>query len=121
LPARGSGRPIVRVARASRLVAGGRDPERVPVGGARELRELARSFNTMGEELARARAAERSFLLSIGHELKTPLTAIRGYSEALEEGVLKRDRAVSVIRTEAARLERLVADLLNLARPAPRG
>jgi two-component system sensor histidine kinase BaeS len=70
----------------------------------------------MGEELTRARAAERSFLLSIGHELKTPLTAIRGYSEALEEGVLKRERAVSVIRTEAARLERLVADLLNLAR-----
>src|SRR5262249_45621071 len=50
LLARGIARPIVRVARASRLVAGGRDPERVPVGGARELRELARSFNTMGEE-----------------------------------------------------------------------
>ena len=116
LLARGIARPIARVARASRLLAGGREPEPVPVGGARELRELAESFNTMGEELVRARAAERSFLLSIGHELKTPLTAIRGYSEALEEGVLKRDRAVSVIRTEAARLERLVADLLNLAR-----
>jgi two-component system, OmpR family, sensor kinase len=116
LLARGIARPIVRVARASRSLADGRDPERVPVGGARELRELAESFNTMGEELVRARAAERSFLLSIGHELKTPLTAIRGYSEALEEGVLKPGRAVRVIRTEAARLERLVADLLNLAR-----
>jgi signal transduction histidine kinase len=116
LLARGIARPIVRVARASRLLAGGREPERVPVGGARELRDLAESFNTMGEELARARAAERSFLLSIGHELKTPLTAIRGYSEALEEGVLKPDHAVRVIRTEAARLERLVADLLSLAR-----
>jgi two-component system, OmpR family, sensor kinase len=116
LLARGIARPIVRVARASRLLTDGRDPERVPVGGARELRKLAESFNTMGEELVRARAAERSFLLSIGHELKTPLTAIRGYSEALEEGVLKPGRAVRVIRTEAARLERLVADLLNLAR-----
>jgi two-component system, OmpR family, sensor kinase len=114
--ARGIAKPIVRVARASRRLAGGHAPERVPVGGARELRELAESFNTMGEELSRARAAERSFLVSIGHELKTPLTAIRGYAEALEEGVLKPDRAVGVIRSEAARLERLVADLLNLAR-----
>jgi signal transduction histidine kinase len=70
----------------------------------------------MAEQLAKARAAERSFLLSVGHELKTPLTAIRGYSEALDEGVLTPERAVRVIRTEAARLERLIADLINLAR-----
>jgi signal transduction histidine kinase len=114
--ARGIARPIVRVARASRGLAEGRDPEHVAVGGAREVRELADSFNTMAEQLQRARAAERSFLLSVGHELRTPLTAIRGYSEALEEGVLSPERAVRVIRTEAARLERLVSDLINLAR-----
>ena len=114
--ARGIARPVERVARASRRLADGRDPEHVAVAGAREVRELAESFNTMAEQLTRARAAERSFLLSVGHELRTPLTAIRGYSEALEEGVLSTDRAVSVIRTEAARLERLIADLINLAR-----
>src|SRR5207302_9678614 len=70
----------------------------------------------MAAELARARSAERSFLLSVSHELKTPLTAIRGYSEALDEGVLTPERAVKVIRTEAARLERLITDLINLAR-----
>src|SRR5207244_9269613 len=64
----------------------------------------------------RARTAEYSFLLSVMHEWKPPLTAIRGYSEALDEGVLPPERAVKVIRTEAARLERLIADLLNLAR-----
>jgi signal transduction histidine kinase len=116
LLARGIARPIVRVARASRRLAEGHDRERVAVGGAREVRDLADSFNTMAEQLTRARSAERSFLLSVGHELKTPLTAIRGYSEALEEGVLTPDRAVKVIRTEAARLERLIADLINLAR-----
>jgi two-component system sensor histidine kinase BaeS len=114
--ARGIARPIARVAGASRRLAEGHEPARLPVAGAREMRELAESFNTMAEQLARARAAERSFLLSVGHELKTPLTAIRGYSEALEEGVLKPDVAVEVIRTEAARLERLIADLINLAR-----
>ena len=46
----------------------------------------------MADQLARARGAERSFLLSVSHELKTPLTAIRGYSEALDEGVLTPER-----------------------------
>ena len=107
---------MLRVARASRRLATGDDPEPVPVPGPSEVRDLAQSFNTMAGDLARARAAERSFLLSVGHELKTPLTAIRGYSEALDEGVLTPERAVKVIRCEAARLERLIADLINLAR-----
>jgi two-component system, OmpR family, sensor kinase len=114
--ARSIARPVVRVARASGRLAAGDEPEPVPVAGPRELRELAESFNTMADQLARAREAERSFLLSVSHELRTPLTAIRGYAEALDEGVLSPATAVSVIRTEAARLERLVADLLSLAR-----
>ena len=116
LLARSIARPLLRVAGASRRLADGRDPEPLPVAGATELRSLAESFNSMAAELNRARAAERSFLLSVGHELKTPLTAIRGYSEALDEGVLTPERAVRVIRTEAAQLERLIADLINLAR-----
>jgi two-component system OmpR family sensor kinase len=116
LLARSIARPLLRVARASRGLATGNNPEPVPVLGPSEVQDLAQSFNTMADDLARARAAERSFLLSVGHELKTPLTAIRGYSEALDEGVLTPERAVKVIRCEAARLERLIADLINLAR-----
>jgi two-component system sensor histidine kinase BaeS len=104
------------VADASSRLANGREPDPLPLDGSSELRTLADSFNTMAAQLARARSAERSFLLSVSHELKTPLTAIRGYSEALDEGVLTPDRAVKVIRTEAARLERLITDLINLAR-----
>jgi signal transduction histidine kinase len=114
--ARSIARPVLRVARASRRLADGHDPEALPLAGPTELRGLAESFNTMAGQLTRARAAERSFLLSVSHELKTPLTAIRGYSEALDEGVLTPDHAVKVIRAEAARLERLIADLINLAR-----
>jgi signal transduction histidine kinase len=114
--ARSIARPVVRVARASSRLAAGQSPEPIPVSGSRELRALAESFNTMAEQLRHAREAERSFLLSISHELKTPLTAIRGYAEALEEGVLTSEHAVKVIRTEAERLERLIADLLHLAR-----
>ena len=114
--ARGIARPVVRVARASSRLAAGESPQPLPVSGSLELRALAESFNTMADQLRRAREAERSFLLSVSHELKTPLTAIRGYAEALEEGVLTPDRAVKVILTEAGRLERLIADLLHLAR-----
>ena len=114
--ARSIARPVLRVARASSRLAEGSHPEALPLDGPSELRGLAESFNTMAGQLTRARDAERSFLLSVSHELKTPLTAILGYAEALDEGVLTPERAVKVIRTEAARLERLIADLLNLTR-----
>lgn len=112
----GIARSIGRVAAASRRLAGGEQPEPLPESGADEVRTLAKSFNQMAVQLARARAAEREFLISVSHELKTPLTAIRGYAEAIGDGVLTPARAVEVINIEAARLERLVADLLELAR-----
>ena len=114
--ARSIARPVLRVARATSRLAHGNEPGQLPLRGSRELADLAASFNTLATQLARARGAERSFLLSVSHELKTPLTAIRGYSEALDEGVLTPERAGKVIRTEAERLERLIMDLINLAR-----
>jgi two-component system, OmpR family, sensor kinase len=116
LLARAISRPVRRVAEASRSLADGRSPEHVPVAGARELALLATSFNDMAEQLTKAREAERSFLLSVSHELKTPLTAIRGYAEAVAEDAIEPDEAAETIVREAARLERLVRDLLDLAR-----
>jgi signal transduction histidine kinase len=116
LLARSIARPVQQVARASARLARGDDPDELPLEGSRELRELAASFNAMSSQLSRARSAERSFLLSVSHELKTPLTAIRAYSEALGDGVLAPHKAAGVIHTEAARLERLIVDLINLAR-----
>jgi signal transduction histidine kinase len=116
LLARAISRPVGRVAEASRSLADGRSPEHVPVEGARELALLATSFNDMAEQLTRAREAERSFLLSVSHELKTPLTAIRGYAEAVSEGAIEPEEAAETIIREAKRLERLVRDLLDLAR-----
>lgn len=116
LLARAISRPVRRVADATRALAAEDSPQPVPVEGARELASLARSFNEMADQLAQARAAERQFLLSVSHELKTPLTAIRGYAEALSEGAVPDDEAAETIAREAARLERLVLDLLDLAR-----
>jgi two-component system sensor histidine kinase BaeS len=116
LLARRVARPVRRVAEASRELARGQHPEPVPVEGGTELETLANAFNDLAVQLAKAREAERSFLLSVSHELKTPLTAIRGYAEAVEDGAIDAREAAATVAVEAARLERLVRDLLDLAR-----
>ena len=116
LLARGVARPVTRVSAASRALAEGEAPSPVPVAGPTEVATLASSFNHLASELRRTQDAERSFLLSVSHELKTPLTAIRGHAEALQDAVLEPAPTGAVIEREARRLERLVGDLLDLAR-----
>jgi two-component system sensor histidine kinase BaeS len=109
-------RPIRRVADATRALAADERHDPLPTEGSSELAALARAFNQMTEQLAASREAERNFLLSVSHELKTPLTAIRGYAEGLADGAFDADEAARTIVLEAGRLERLVRDLLDLAR-----
>jgi two-component system OmpR family sensor kinase len=116
LLARAVARPVTRVAEASKRLAEGSEPDPLPVEGSTELRQLSTSFNELADELRRAQDAERAFLLSISHELKTPLTAIRGHAEGLSDGVVTPERAGEVIERETHRLERLIRDLLDLAR-----
>ncbi len=116
LLSRAVARPVARVSQASEALAAGERPRPLPVVGPREVAALASSFNDLAEELHRTQDAERAFLLSVSHGLKTPLTAIRGHAEALEDGVLDASAAGTVIEREARRLERLVGDLLDLAR-----
>ena len=102
---------------AGRIAAGDLDA-RVPnpPGADPELAALADSINSMTEGLARAKAAERHFLQSVSHDLRTPLTSIRGFAEAIEDGATADAvAAAGVIASEARRLERLVGDLLALA------
>jgi signal transduction histidine kinase len=114
--ARSISRPIRRVAAATRALAADESHDPLPTSGTTELASLAQAFNQMTEQLAASRQAERDFLLSVSHELKTPLTAIRGYSEGLADGAFDPEEAARVISLEASRLERLVRDLLDLAR-----
>jgi signal transduction histidine kinase len=114
--ARRLARPLRELSAAAGRVAAGETQVRVPVEGEDELAQLSRAFNAMAGDLAAAREAERSFLMSVSHELKTPLTAVRGYAEGLSDGAIEPAEAGAVIGTQAARLERLVGDLLDLAR-----
>jgi two-component system sensor histidine kinase BaeS len=108
--------PIDELAVATRRLAAGEPGVAVPATGTDELAELGRSFNHLTAELAAAKDTQQRFLESVSHELKTPLTSIQGYAEALSDEAVDQHQAAEVIRAEAKRLERLVSDLLDLAR-----
>ena len=115
-------RPIAAMQTTAGRIAAGDLSARVDVGSMPddELASLARSIDTMAGELENARGHERAFLLSISHDLRTPLTSIKGYAEAMSDGTIVSSpdaiRAANVIMSESQRLERLVGDLLDLAR-----
>jgi two-component system, OmpR family, sensor kinase len=111
--------PLRHAQVATGRIAGGDLSARVPENprDGEELATLARSINAMAESLERSRRLERQFLLSVSHDLRTPLTSIRGFADALAEGRAPDPaHAAGVISAEARRLERLVGDLLELAK-----
>jgi len=112
--------PVREAESAARRIAAGDLSARMPediTAREDELGRLARSIDAMAASLDRARGLERQFLMSVSHDLRTPMTSIRGYAEALADGAAPDPaRAGEVILAEAGRLERLVTDLLLLAR-----
>jgi two-component system sensor histidine kinase BaeS len=84
-----------------------------------ELAEVAAAFNEMATELGAAREREREFILGVGHDLRTPLTTIGGYAEALEAGEIddaELNRIGAVLGVQTRQLGRLIDDLSTLAR-----
>lgn len=118
--ARSIARPITRLTHATEALARGQYDHRVDVPGSDELGRLAASFNAMAAQVQRSRQMEKDFVADVSHELKTPLTSIQGFSQALLDGTVQDiegvRRAAQTIFDEAARMARLVGDLLTLAR-----
>ena len=112
--------PLRRVAGAAESIARGEIDTRAPVSGPTEVRGLARSFNTMADQVEAAQRSQRDFVANVSHELKTPLTSIQGFSQALLDGTAQTPeaagRAARIIHEEAERMRRLVDGLLVLAR-----
>ena len=107
------------LADASRRVAGGDMKARVPDIGDPDLDQVAGAFNEMATELEATREREREFILGVGHDLRTPLTTIGGYAEALEAGELGDEelaRIGAVLGMQSRQLGRLIDDLSTLAR-----
>jgi two-component system sensor histidine kinase BaeS len=119
LVARRMTRPLRDAASAAeRMSTGARDVALVPEGPA-EVASVAESLNRLSSALAASEGRQRDFLLSVSHELRTPLTGITGYAEALADGVVDPQDVPATgatLHREAQRLDRLVSDLLDLAR-----
>jgi signal transduction histidine kinase len=113
--------PVRLLTRATEQVAAGRYDVEIPdAKGRDEISLLSERFRGMVVELAEAEKLKRSFLMSVSHELRTPLTAIRGHVEALREGIVTDEEQVRaplyIVAAETDRLERLVGDVLDLAK-----
>lgn len=89
---------------------------RVPAESKDEFGQLARTFNEMAEAIQKENEQRKTFLATVSHELRTPLSYIKGYSEAMINGIGRPEQQLSIIQREAARMERLVNDLLELIR-----
>ncbi|MEV4411336.1 HAMP domain-containing sensor histidine kinase [Catellatospora sp. NPDC049609] len=109
-------RPIGALTAASRRVGDGDLAERVPVRGHDELAGLARSFNRMADSLQRSEELQRRMISDVAHELRTPLANLRGYLEALKDGVLPASPELfESLHDEAVLQQRIVDDLQDLA------
>jgi two-component system, OmpR family, sensor histidine kinase BaeS len=108
-------RPLRKMARASETIAAGDFSARAPEMTG-ELGTLARSFNVMAKTLEDEEARRRQLLRDLSHEIRTPLTNLRGYLEALNDGIFEAGPDVfGVLHGEAVRLNALVDDLSTLA------
>jgi signal transduction histidine kinase len=113
---RGMSRPLVNLTAATRAVAAGDLSVRVPVHYHGEVRELAIAFNAMTEELARTDELRRNLTADVAHELRTPLSVIRGKLEGVLDGVYpSTPEHLSPILKEIRLLARLVEDLRLLS------
>lgn len=108
--------PIKALTQAARRLGKGDFSQRVKIRDKGEVGELAQSFNSMASDLERAEQLRRNMVADAAHELRTPLSNIRGYLEAIRDGIKKPNAStIRSLNEEAASLSRLVDDLQELS------
>ncbi|MCK5212458.1 MAG: HAMP domain-containing histidine kinase, partial [Dehalococcoidia bacterium] len=120
LVARSLYRPVHRMTLAVAALAEGNYDQRVPEAGPTELRRLGAAFNDMAARVKLSQQRLRDFVADVSHELKSPLTSIGGFAQALLDGTAEdeatRTRAAEIIRDESRRVASQVDELLDLSR-----
>jgi signal transduction histidine kinase len=113
-------RPLERISRAAEEVAAGEYEQQLDITSPSEVARLAASFNSMASQVNATLQSQQDLIANVSHELKTPLTSIQGFSQALLDGTagdeVARQRAATIVHEEAGRMRHLVDDLLDLAR-----
>lgn len=110
-------RPLYQMIKTTGLIAKGDYSSRVEAASRDEIGELANAFNLMAESLQRVEQLRRNMVSDVAHELRTPLTNIRGYLEALQDGVVApTQETFHSLHEETLRLIALVESLLQLAK-----
>ena len=112
-------RPIEKIADSAREIAGGNFHPELPKGFCTELDELSDTLRDTALRLEKAQNAQREFLASVSHDLRTPLTMIRGYAEMVKEiswsDAERREKDLDIIAREADRLTALVNEILDFS------
>jgi len=111
--------PLRHMSKAAKAFASGQLDVRVPVIGDDEISELAIAFNNMASSMATLENTRRSFLANVSHDLRTPMTTISGFIDAIIDGVIppeKHEYYLKIIASEVRRLSRLVSSLLDISR-----
>lgn len=117
--ARSQSRPVKKISRAVDKFARGDLSSRVELKCGGELQALGDSINSMAQALSELETSRRSFVANVSHELRSPLTSMRGYVQGMLDGTIPQEehsRYMAVVMDETRRLTTLVNDLLNLSR-----
>ncbi len=113
-------KPLTRLTAAARAMSEGDFAVRVPdARGTREIAELSTAFNTMTEKLSQVEVGRREFVANVSHELRSPITAIRGYVDGMLDGTIPEEshpQYLSIVSGETKRLSKLIGELLALSR-----
>jgi signal transduction histidine kinase len=108
--------PVSRVTETAQAISDSDFTRRIEVPGDDEIARLAATFNDMLDRLERAFRTQRSFIDDAGHELRTPITIIRGHLEVLGHDPEEREDTIALVTDELDRMDRMVSDLLVLSK-----
>ncbi|AYE34467.1 ATP-binding protein [Clostridium septicum] len=111
-------KPLEEINNAAKKIAKGDVEKRVSIESGDEIGELGYSFNIMAESLEQVDKKRREFISNVSHELRSPITSIKGFITGILDGVIPRDKEnyyLTIVNDEISRLARLVTDLLDIS------
>lgn len=111
-------KPLAKLNNAAKKLAKGEVEKRVYIDSEDEIGELAESFNIMAESLEKVDTVRKEFISNVSHELRSPITSIKGFITGIIDGVIPKDKEnyyLNIVNDEIGRLSRLVSDLLDIS------